>query len=129
MAQKPHRSLDGVVLWGGRRISRPRDRHLGAAAIGHHERKARLLEMHPLLVGRRIELAWTAFILGLVVLGLATSDGEPVCEGPFITEVDDSFPPQCGSPLDVVPAVLIGWAVILVTIVGVRWLASHGRED
>ena len=82
-----------------------------------------------MLVGRRIELAWTAFVLGLVVLGLATSDGEPVCEGPFITEVEDAFPPQCGSPVDVVLAVLIGWAVILVTIVGVRWLASHGGED
>lgn len=75
-----------------------------------------------MFTGRRIEVAWTAFVLAVLVLGLTTSDGEPVCEGPFITEVDDSLPPQCGSPVDVVPVVLIIWAAVLVMTVFVRWI-------
>lgn len=82
-----------------------------------------------MLVGRRIEVGWTALVLAVLVLGLVTSEGEPVCEGPFITSADDSLPPQCDSPLDAVPAVLIGWAVVLVLIVGVRWLTSADGGD
>lgn len=81
-----------------------------------------------MLVGRRIEVAWTAVLLAVIVLGLATSEGEPVCEGPFITEVDDSFPPQCGSPLEAVPVVVIGWVVVLVAILAVRALARPTTE-
>lgn len=75
-----------------------------------------------MFVGRRVEVAWTALVLAVLVLGLTTSDGEPVCEGPFITEVDDSLPPQCGSPVDVVSVVLIIWVAVLVAIVFVRWI-------
>lgn len=75
-------------------------------------------------VGRRTEVAWTALVLAVLAVGLVTSDGEPVCEGPFITEVDDSFPPQCGSPVDVVPAVLIIWLAVLVAIVFIRWVTK-----
>lgn len=86
-------------------------------------------EAQTLLSGRKIEVGWTVLVLAVVVLGLVTSEGEPVCEGPFITSADDSFPPQCDSPLDVVPAVLIGWAVVLLVIVGARWLASPRADD
>lgn len=82
-----------------------------------------------MLVGRRIEAAWTALVLVVIVFGLATSEGEPVCEGPFITEVDDSFPPQCGSPLDFVPVMVIGWVVVLAAIVAVRWLTESAAES
>jgi len=82
-----------------------------------------------LLAGRRIEVGWTALVLAVLVVGLTTSEGEPVCEGPFITSADDSLPPRCDSPLDAVPAVLIGWAVVLVVIVGVRWLTSPDGGD
>lgn len=82
-----------------------------------------------LLVARRIEGGWTALVLAVLVLGLATSEGEPVCQGPFITSADDSSPPQCDSPLDAVPAVLIVWAVVLLVIVGVRWLTSADGGD
>ena len=46
------------------------------------------------LRGRRIEAAWTVLIVAVAVLGLLMSEGEPVCEGPFIFSVDDSLPPQ-----------------------------------
>lgn len=68
-------------------------------------------------------------MLAVLALGLATSEGEPVCEGPFITGADDSFPPQCDSPVDVVPVVVIVWAVVLVVILGVRALTSPKRPD
>lgn len=79
--------------------------------------------------GRKIEVGWTALVLTVLVIGLTTSEGEPVCEGLFITSADDSLPPQCDSPLDVVPAVLIGWAVVLAVIVGARWLATPSADD
>ena len=82
-----------------------------------------------MLVGRRIEAAWTVLVLAVIVVGLATSEGEPVCEGPFIAEVDDSFPPQCGSPLDFVPVVAIGWVAVLIAIVAVRWLTDLAAES
>jgi hypothetical protein len=82
-----------------------------------------------MLLGRRIEAAWTALVLAVLVLGMATSEGEPVCEGPFITEVDDSLPPQCGSPLDFVPLVVVGWVVVLIAIVAVRWLSAPAQES
>lgn len=82
-----------------------------------------------MLAGRKIEVGWTAFVLAILVLGLTTSEGEPVCEGPFITSADDSLPPQCDPPLNMVPALLIGWAVVLVVVVGARWLASPSADD
>lgn len=72
------------------------------------------------LQGRRIEAGWTALLLGVAGLGLLTSDGEPVCEGPFITSVDDSLPPQCPSPVEFLPTIAMAWVVGLVVIVAVR---------
>jgi hypothetical protein len=73
--------------------------------------------------GRRIEIGWTVLVLAVAVLGLATSEGEPVCDGPFILQVDDSSPPQCPSPVELLPTLAIAWAVGLLVIVGVRALA------
>jgi hypothetical protein len=81
------------------------------------------------LRGRRIEAAWTALFLAIAVLGLSTSEGEPVCEGPFVTRVDDSFPPQCPSPIELLPTVGIAWVVGLGVILGARALVrSTGSE-
>ncbi|MCU0312015.1 MAG: hypothetical protein MUE36_13845 [Acidimicrobiales bacterium] len=81
------------------------------------------------LRGRRAEGAWTALFLAVAVLGLVTSDGEPVCEGPFVTRVDDSFPPQCPSPIEFLPAVGIAWIIGLVVIMGLRGLIRSMRPD
>lgn len=81
------------------------------------------------LRGRRIEIGWTALFLAIAVWGLLTSDGEPVCEGLFITRVDDSLPPQCPSPAEFLPTVGIAWAVGLVLIVGIRALLRSTSQD
>lgn len=84
------------------------------------------------LRGRRIEAAWTVLIVAVAVLGLLMSEGEPVCEGPFILRVDDSSPPQCPSPVEflptVLPAVAIAWVVGLGVILGMRALRSSSRR-
>lgn len=74
------------------------------------------------LRGQWAEMVWTALLLAIAVAGLLTSDGEPVCEGPFITQVDDSFPPQCPSPLEFLPVIAIAWVVGLGVILAVRGL-------
>lgn len=79
--------------------------------------------------GRRIEIGWTALFLAITVWGLLTSEGEPVCEGPFITQVDDSSPPQCPSPVEFLPTVGIAWAVGLVLILGIRALLRSTSRD
>jgi len=71
---------------------------------------------------RRIEAAWTALLLAIAVLGASTSEGEPICEGPFIWRVDDSLPPQCPSPLEALPIVGIVWVVGLGVILAIRIL-------
>lgn len=75
---------------------------------------------------RRIEAAWTALLFAIVVLGLLTSEGEPVCEGPFVPRVADSLPPQCPSPVEVfvelLPLVVVAWVVGLGVILGIRGL-------
>ena len=43
--------------------------------------------------------------LGTLAVFWFTSEGEPVCEGPLILDVDDSFPPQCDPPIDSVISV------------------------
>ena len=74
------------------------------------------------LRSRRAETVWTALLFVIAVAGLLTSDGEPVCEGPFITQVDDSYPPQCPSPLDFLPVIGIAWVAGLGVILAVRGL-------
>ena len=82
-----------------------------------------------MLRGRRIEIGWTALFLVIAVVGMMTSEGEPVCEGPFIWRVDDSLPPQCPSPVEFLPMVGIAWAVGLGVILAVRVLARSTRPD
>lgn len=71
----------------------------------------RAQEARGLLRVRRIATAWTPLLAVLTVLGLVTSEGEPVCEGPFVFRVDDSLPPQCPSPAEFLPMVAIAWLV------------------
>jgi hypothetical protein len=80
------------------------------------------------LRGRRIEAAWTALIVAVAVLGLLMSEGEPVCEGPFIFQVDDSLPPQCPSPVEFLPTVAIAWVVGLGVIFGIRALVTSSSR-
>lgn len=79
-----------------------------------------------MLRARRIAAAWTALLIAIAVLGLMTSEGEPVCEGPFILRVDDSLPPQCPSPAALLPKVAIAWIVGLGVILLVQGLARGG---
>ena len=81
-----------------------------------------------MLRGRRIEAAWTALIVAGAVLGLLMSEGEPVCEGPFIFQVDDSLPPQCPSPVEFLPTVAIAWVVGLGVIFGIRALVTSSSR-
>jgi hypothetical protein len=69
-----------------------------------------------------IEVGWTAMFVVVAFLGLLTSEGEPVCEGPFIWSRDDSSPPQCPSPLDALPDLAIAWVVGLAVILAARVL-------
>lgn len=67
-------------------------------------------------------MAWTGLLVAVAVWGLLTSEGEPVCQGPFILRSDDSLPPQCPSPLEFLPNLVLAWAVGLAVIVAVRGL-------
>ena len=80
------------------------------------------------LRGRMIEAAWTVLIVAVAVLGLLMSEGEPVCEGPFIFQVDDSLPPQCPSPVEFLPTVAIAWVVGLGVIFGIRALVTSSSR-
>ena len=80
------------------------------------------------LRGRRLEAAWTVLIVAVAVLGLLMSEGEPVCEGPFIFQVDDSLPPQCPSPVEFLPTVAIAWVVGLGVIFGIRALVTSSSR-
>ena len=81
-----------------------------------------------MLRGRRLEAAWTVLIVAVAVLGLLMSEGEPVCEGPFIFQVDDSLPPQCPSPVEFLPTVAIAWVVGLGVIFGIRALVTSSSR-
>jgi hypothetical protein len=72
---------------------------------------------------RRLAVGWTALVAAIAVLGLLTSEGEPVCEGPFIWRVDDSLPPQCPSPTELLPVIAIAWLVGLGVLVAISGFA------
>ena len=72
---------------------------------------------------RQVSIAVAVFVgswFALMCVLWLSSDGEPVCEGPLITQTDDSFPPQCNTLLDgvqtYVPGLLLG--VLLIAVVG-----------
>ena len=50
-------------------------------------------------------IVWSLIWFALLVVAFLMSDGEPICEGPLILSVDDSFPPQCDSPSAALPTV------------------------
>jgi hypothetical protein len=50
-------------------------------------------------------IVWSLIWLVLLVVAYLASDGEPICEGPLILSVDDSFPPQCDAPSAALPTV------------------------
>lgn len=65
-------------------------------------------------------MVWALFLM----VAWFTSEGEPVCTGPLITQVEESDPPKCPSPIegvvDVGPPLLgllvfLGWIGFLVT--------------
>ena len=53
--------------------------------------------MHP---AARYVVLWVAICTAAAAILLVTSDGEPVCGGPLILDVDDSDPPQCDAPIE-----------------------------
>ena len=63
----------------------------------------------------RALIAWTVLVAVVLIVGFSMSEGEPVCEGPFILRVDDSL------PAPVRPAVVAG------TASGSRRLGSASR--
>jgi hypothetical protein len=73
--------------------------------------------------------AWTMLIVAVAVLGLLMSEGEPVCEGPFILQVADSSPPQCPSPVEFLPTVAIAWALGMGVLLVIRALATSPNRD
>jgi len=50
-------------------------------------------------------MAWTVVWVLLLGALFISSEGEPVCEGPLILGVDDSYPPQCDAPIAGLPMV------------------------
>jgi hypothetical protein len=72
--------------------------------------------------------AWTALIVAVAVLGVSMSEGEPVCEGPFILRVDDSSPPQCPSPVEFLPTVAIAWVAGLGVLLGIWALVTSSSR-
>lgn len=73
---------------------------------------------------RRLLQAWIIVCILLVLIALATSTAEPVCEGPLILSVDDSDPPQCDDPISALPAafpVIVGFGLILSGLLMAFW--------
>lgn len=76
--------------------------------------------MRDVVSSRKPEMIWTAswivFSLALYVM----SSGEPVCDGPLITQVNDSFPPECPPPAAALPILFFAYLVGLTAILAVR---------
>ncbi len=81
---------------------------------------------------RRLLQVWVVVCTLLVLVALATSTGEPVCEGPLILGVDDSDPPQCDDPISALPAAfptIAGFGLMLSGLLTAVWTlaARAGR--
>ena len=68
---------------------------------------------------------WTSAWGVLLIVLLVLSHGEPVCEGPLILAVDESFPRQCEDPTAALP--LIGGVLYLIGFVPTMALAAFLR--
>ena len=63
----------------------------------------------------RLLSVW-AVVFGVVTMALfITTDGEPICEGPLIVDVDDSDPPQCNTPAEGLEQHF--WVLVLGTLI------------
>jgi hypothetical protein len=65
---------------------------------------------------------WTSAWGVLLIVLLLLSHGEPVCEGPLILAVDESFPPQCDDPTAALPS--IGGVLYLIGFIPTMLLAA-----
>lgn len=76
-------------------------------------------------------IGWTALWAALMVLGLALSEGTPVCEGPLILAVYESDPPSCDGPVaglvTVAPVTYLLGAALVTLGVGVVHLGGELR--
>ena len=52
------------------------------------------------------------------------SEGEPVCEGPLILSVEDTYPLGCDGPSGVIPVVLGLWFVTSTLVGVVSWVLA-----
>lgn len=75
--------------------------------------------------GRKAELIWTVVWIAFALTLYAMSSGEPVCQGPLITQVNDSFPPECPSPAVALPLLVGIYIVGLAVILGYRALSDR----
>lgn len=68
-------------------------------------------------------IGWTALWALLMALGLAMSEGTPVCKGPLILGVNESDPPSCEGPaaglVTLAPVTYLLGAALVVLMVGV----------
>lgn len=74
-------------------------------------------------------VVWSLIWLVLLAVAYLSSEGEPVCEGPLILSVDDSFPPQCEAPSAALPTV--GLLLYAIGFIPAMFLAAvlKARDD
>lgn len=53
----------------------------------------------------QVGVVWSVLWAALLMLAYLASHGEPVCTGPLILEVNESYPLQCDDPMAAVPMV------------------------
>lgn len=53
----------------------------------------------------QVGVVWSVVWAAVLLLAHLASHGEPVCTGPLILEVNESYPPQCDDPIAAVPIV------------------------
>ena len=69
-------------------------------------------------------LVWVLIWIAIMSTAYATSDGSPICDGPLVFSVDESFPPACDDPVDgLVVAAPIVFAAGLVLLGGILLFA------
>ena len=76
---------------------------------------------------RRFLVVWVGVVLVGTGLLFLTSEGEPVCEGPLIIDVDDSDPPQCNTLTEGLREHGGMWllsSVILAALARVAWVGA-----
>jgi hypothetical protein len=53
----------------------------------------------------QLGVLWSVAWAALLLLAYVASHGEPVCTGPLILEVSESYPLQCDDPIAALPVV------------------------